>query len=111
MAKIFIKGTKEETEKTYNLLRESFSQAIKRAKLNDPDGTLLIVDVYQSPYDGDGFSDEQILKALECCAKNGGPKCKECPYVKEDDCKIKMQEDAAVMLSRWEAKRSALCSE
>ena len=50
------------------------------------------------------FADEQIIKALECCSKDGGPDwCSECPLA-ELKCAVLLPQNALDLIKRLKAQ-------
>lgn len=47
------------------------------------------------------FTDDEIIKALECCSSNNNSNCKECPY---DDMGCEFERDALALINRQKAK-------
>ena len=45
-----------------------------------------------------------VISALKCCFNGGTPRCRSCPYYKEDeayDCEGQMAEDAVQYLEKY----------
>lgn len=58
-------------------------------------------------------SDEDIVKALECCIKDDYDKirnalCAKCPYCKNTNCKFLLQRDTLDLINRLKADKEAL---
>ena len=47
------------------------------------------------------FTDDEIIKALECCSSNNNANCKECPY---DDKGCEFEQDALALINRQKAE-------
>ena len=59
------------------------------------------------------LSDEDIVKALECCIKDDYDKirnalCAKCPYCKNTNCKFLLQRDTLDLINRLKADKEAL---
>ena len=57
-----------------------------------------------------GMSDEDIIKALECCIKEDYEKirkalCAKCPYCKNTNCKSLLQQDVLNLINRLKADK------
>lgn len=55
------------------------------------------------------MTDEQIIKALECCMY--GHECEGCPYIGEGLCSDKMKKDALDLINRQKAEIERLKAE
>ena len=99
MAKIIIEGPKEEVLKAQTALRETFNVVTDKVNVKTDEGQLSVMDVYATAFGKERFSDEEILKALECCS-NKERDCLSCPYSKEKDCKKELLMDGAVYMQR-----------
>ena len=104
MAKIYIKGEKTENEKVFNILKQNLTHVKKKVTIEESDGPLMILDVYEERFAKDGFSDEEILKALECHTHYPKPLCAYCPYKNEKGCIEKVQIDGALLVNRMHNK-------
>ena len=49
------------------------------------------------------MSNNEIIKALECCRKAPLKECKECPYYEEEWCKVFLKRDALDLINRLQA--------
>ena len=104
MATITIFGTAEENEKIENLLKRQFDRVIKKANAKCSSGEMLVLDAYTTDHcEINGFTDEQILKAMRCCSDKER-NCEDCPYSKEKDCITKLQMDGALIVHRMHVK-------
>lgn len=48
------------------------------------------------------MTDEQIVKALDCCCNDGSTHCPECPYYQNEPCIVKMEKDIWEYITRLE---------
>lgn len=99
MARIIITGTPEENKKTLAALKGQFCSIEKRSDFISRGEQTTIVEVYLDHLGKGTYSEEEILKALDCCAKKDRL-CIICPYKKEPKCNEKMMLDAAVLVNR-----------
>lgn len=99
MARIIITGTPEENKKTLAALKGQFCSIEKRSDFISRGEQTTIAEVYLDHLGKDTYSEEEILKALDCCAKKD-KLCIICPYKKEPKCNEKMMLDAAVLVNR-----------
>ena len=99
MARIIITGTPEENKKTLAALKGQFCSIEKRSDFISRGEQTTIAEVYLDHLGKDTYSEEEILKALDCCAKKDRL-CIICPYKKEPKCNEKMMLDAAVLVNR-----------
>lgn len=99
MAKVIITGTPEESKKTLTALKGQFNSVEKRAEVFSCGEQTTIAEVFLDHLGKDEYSKEEILKALDCCAKKD-KLCIICPYKKEPKCNEKMMLDAAVLVNR-----------
>lgn len=102
MTTIFIQGTKHETEKIIDVLKKSFHAVNKKASFNTENGLTVIAEVVEDVLDVDGFSPDEILKALTCCS-NADRDCATCPYKKTSNCKDRLQLDGAILIGKVKA--------
>ena len=56
------------------------------------------------------MSDEEIKKALECCASEIGCMCSQCPLNRDEDCLITLPEFAFALINRQQAEIERLKS-
>ena len=99
MARVIITGTPEENKKTLAALKGQFSSIEKKADVFSRGEQTTVAEVYLDHLGKDVYSDEEILKALDCCAKKD-KLCVICPYKKEPKCNERMVLDAAVLINR-----------
>lgn len=99
MARVIITGTPEENKKTLAALKGQFCSIEKRSDFISRGEQTTIAEVYLDHLGKDTYSEEEILKALDCCAKKD-KLCIICPYKKEPKCNEKMMLDAAVLVNR-----------
>ena len=99
MARIIITGTPEENKKTLAAIKGQFCSIEKRSDFISRGEQTTIAEVYLDHLGKDTYSEEEILKALDCCAKKD-KLCIICPYKKEPKCNEKMMLDAAVLVNR-----------
>jgi FtsZ-binding cell division protein ZapB len=69
-----------------------------------------------SPILSNSLSDNEIVKALECCLKGDYDKiinalCAKCPYCKNTDCKLILQQNALDLINRLQAEKERLKEE
>ena len=106
MATIIIQGTKEETNKAVDSLKQSFSTCSKKATLNKDDGLLTIVDVELcGDVNSKGYTDAEVLHALDCCSIKER-NCKDCPLKKENDCATTCFSMAQVVIHKMHEEAS-----
>ena len=99
MASVIVQGSSEETKKVVSALKNSFDVVNKRAIVPTSDGGMTIVEVFSERVGKDGYTQEEVLKGLNCCT-NKEKSCSECPYRKEENCVNKMHMDSALVVSR-----------
>lgn len=104
MAKIIIQGPKEEVKKAKNVLKQTFDVTSEIVNTRTDEERIAILDVYSMAFGKDKWSDEEIDKALWCCCKKERD-CVSCPFVKEENCREKMQIEVALWLQRIDRAR------
>lgn len=99
--KIIIQGTKEEIKKAELALKEQFTSCENKATVKTEDDYTAIIDAYsrRSGNNVDGFSDEEVEKAVAICS-NAIRNCAICPYRKEEDCEKSLIIDYSVLVNR-----------
>ena len=50
------------------------------------------------------LTDEEIIKALECCINDEGCDCENCPYNNDDDCLHRSGEDLLDLIHRLQGQ-------
>lgn len=99
MTTIFIQGTKHETEKTIDVLKNSFYSVSKKTSYANENGITTIVEVKEDEVHVNGFTADEIMKGLSCCT-NAVRDCVSCPFKSVSNCIERLQMDAAILVSK-----------
>ncbi len=95
---IIIQGPKPDNEKITNVLKDKFILDGK-VTLKSEDGLTTVLNVETEDYNTKEFTEEETLKALDCCSKKDKA-CGICTYRKVKNCTEKMLTDSAVVVHR-----------
>ena len=106
MAKIIIQGPKEEVQKAKTVLKQTFDVTSDVVNTRTEEEHIAIIDVYATAFGKEKWSDEEIDKALWCCAKKERD-CKSCPFVKQENCAQELKIEASLWINRLYQKRLA----
>ena len=64
--------------------------------------------LFRVDYGGETMTDNDIIKALECCSKPVGEDCKECPLISQDCLKVDIEKLAIDLINRLQAENERL---
>lgn len=105
MTTIIIQGPSHENEKIANVIKDRFILDGK-VVLKSEDGLTTLMNVETEDVNTKEFSEEETLKALDCCAYVQ-KRCADCPYRKVKNCSEKMMTDSVVVVHRMFRRASA----
>lgn len=105
MANVIITGTPEESKKAMAALKSQFHTIDKKADVFSRGEQTTVAEVFLDVCAGDNFSDEEVLKALECHSKKERD-CVNCIYKKIPKCNERLLADAAVVVNKMHRQAS-----